>query len=168
MNKIEKQEILTNPVTQTTSVLLLDGDNVLLGIKKRGFATGKWNGFGGKKKDDETIEETADREVREEAGIKVRNLVQQAVLNCHHPGWTQEVNVYTTSEWEGTPEESDEMRPRWFPRDEIPYDQMWADAAIVLPLILEGKKLKANFYFDEHGTLLNTDNPAITLVETFE
>jgi len=33
---------------QTTLCLLIKEGEVLLGMKKRGFATGKWNGFGGK------------------------------------------------------------------------------------------------------------------------
>ena len=31
-----------------TLVFLRDGSKVLLGMKKRGFGAGKWNGFGGK------------------------------------------------------------------------------------------------------------------------
>ena len=34
---------------------------VLLGLKKRGFAEGRWNGFGGKVDPGETIEEAARR-----------------------------------------------------------------------------------------------------------
>lgn len=34
---------------------------VLLGMKKRGFGAGKWNGFGGKVQPGETIEEAARR-----------------------------------------------------------------------------------------------------------
>ncbi len=48
-----------------TLVFLLDGDRdrdrVLLGMKKRGFGAGKWNGFGGKVDPGETIVEAAAR-----------------------------------------------------------------------------------------------------------
>lgn len=37
--------------------------SILLGMKKRGFGTGKWNGFGGKVEATETISEAAKREV---------------------------------------------------------------------------------------------------------
>jgi 8-oxo-dGTP diphosphatase / 2-hydroxy-dATP diphosphatase len=154
MNKVEKKETLQKPVIQSTSVFIVDSEKVLLGMKKRGFATGKWNGFGGKGNDGEAIEDTARREVREESDLEVNDLVESAVLNCHHPSWTQEVHVYTTSHWEGTLEESDEMRPQWFSRDEIPYEQMWEDAAVWLPMILNGQKLKATLYFDSEGKLL--------------
>ena len=42
---------------------------VLLGMKKRGFGAGRWNGFGGKVRDGETIEEATKREMKEEVGI---------------------------------------------------------------------------------------------------
>ncbi|KAH8913941.1 hypothetical protein BT69DRAFT_56112 [Atractiella rhizophila] len=38
-------------------------NRVLLGLKKRGFATGKWNGFGGKVSAGERPEEAAIREL---------------------------------------------------------------------------------------------------------
>ena len=47
----------------------LVNERVLLGQKKRGFGMGKWNGYGGKAKEGETIERSARREFFEEAGI---------------------------------------------------------------------------------------------------
>ncbi|RHY63800.1 hypothetical protein DYB30_013281, partial [Aphanomyces astaci] len=45
---------------------------VLLGMKKRGFGEGKWNGFGGKVEvTDKTIEDAAAREMTEEACVDV-------------------------------------------------------------------------------------------------
>ncbi|XP_064232615.1 uncharacterized protein LOC135268091 isoform X5 [Aotus nancymaae] len=53
-----------NPGTMGTSrlytlVLVLQPQRVLLGMKKRGFGAGHWNGFGGKVQEGETIEEGA-------------------------------------------------------------------------------------------------------------
>ena len=44
-----------------TLVLVIEGDRILLGLKKRGFGEGWWNGFGGKINHNETIEEAAKR-----------------------------------------------------------------------------------------------------------
>lgn len=44
-----------------TLVLVHDATKVLLGMKKRGFGVGRWNGFGGKVEPNETIEEAAKR-----------------------------------------------------------------------------------------------------------
>ena len=43
--------------------------SVLLGMKKRGFGVGKWNGFGGKVENGETVFDGAMRELQEECSI---------------------------------------------------------------------------------------------------
>ena len=45
----------------TLGLIYQDG-KVLLGYKKRGFGEGWWNGFGGKVKVEESIEDAAKRE----------------------------------------------------------------------------------------------------------
>lgn len=44
-----------------TLVLVVQPGRVLLGMKKRGFGAGRWNGFGGKVQSGETIEDAARR-----------------------------------------------------------------------------------------------------------
>ena len=44
-----------------TLLFVLKPGQVLLGLKKRGFGEGRWNGFGGKVQPDEAIEEAAIR-----------------------------------------------------------------------------------------------------------
>ena len=46
-----------------------DKKRILLGMEKRGFGKGRWNGFGGKLLEEETVEEAACREINEEIGI---------------------------------------------------------------------------------------------------
>jgi len=47
---------------------------ILLGMKKRGHGEGKWNGFGGKVEEGETIEEATRRETKEESGVEVEEI----------------------------------------------------------------------------------------------
>ena len=47
-----------------TLIYVLKDDVVLLGMKKRGFGVGRWNGFGGKVMDGEDIAAGAKRYVR--------------------------------------------------------------------------------------------------------
>ena len=63
-------------------------------------------------------------------------------------------HLYVASEWQGEPTESDEMKPEWFDIQSIPYDKMFPDDKYWLPLILEGRKIKAYFDFDEEWNLL--------------
>lgn len=44
-----------------TLVLVVQPERILLGMKKRGFGAGRWNGFGGKVEEGETIEDGAKR-----------------------------------------------------------------------------------------------------------
>ena len=59
---------------------------VLLGLKKRGFGEGKLNGFGGKVKENETIEQAALRELEEETGLTDIPLAEfgRVIVNNRH------------------------------------------------------------------------------------
>jgi len=46
-------------------------------MKKRGFGVGKWNGYGGKLDEGESIEQCAIRELEEECSIISHNMVRK-------------------------------------------------------------------------------------------
>lgn len=160
-NLIKYKETLTSPLRQATLCFLLKDNQILLAMKKRGFAEGKWNGAGGKPANiDKDIEATAIRETFEEIGVIPKSLQQMAVLNFYFldkSEWSQQVIVYTTKKWMGNPSESEEMAPKWFDINEIPYDQMWEDDKFWLPQILKGIKIEANFLFNKEQKMLEKD-----------
>ena len=57
-----------------TLYIITRDERVLLGMKKRGFGEGRWNGFGGKLHEGETCEEAALRELEEESGLKATSM----------------------------------------------------------------------------------------------
>src|SRR3989338_869156 len=131
-----------------TLCLLRKHDKLLLGMKKQGFGSGKYNGFGGKVEMGETVEEAAKREVVEEVGITVHSFSKTAELNFHFPHkpeWNCLVHVFLTEDWTGEPVESNEMRPEWFAINSLPYAQQWADDAYWIPPVLEGKFVNGTF-----------------------
>ena len=154
-------------MTQTTLCLLIrknqDGEELLLAMKKRGFGKGKWNGVGGKEdpeKGDTDVTKTAVRETEEEIGVKIKKMEKVAVLSFYYPykkGWDQDVHVFLVRDWQGEPVESEEMLPKWFKMNEIPFKEMWDDDRYWLPKILEGKKLKAKFTFCPGEKVINED-----------
>ena len=132
---------------------------VLLGMKKRAFGQGRWNGFGGKVEEGETIEEATKRECLEEAGIRVKEIFPLGVINFEFQDNPEilEVHISKAKEFEGEPQESDEMKPQWFDTLEIPFKSMWPDDCYWLPLFLKDKKFQGRFLFDDKHTILDYD-----------
>ncbi len=142
-----------------TLIFLLRDNELLLGLKKRGFAQGKLNGFGGKVENGESIESATARELREECGVRVdlADLKPVARLEFFFPAkpeWGQVVHVFVAKRWQGEPVETDEMQPMWVKTNAIPFERMWADDTYWLPLVLQGKRIEATFtYEDDNETV---------------
>jgi 8-oxo-dGTP diphosphatase/2-hydroxy-dATP diphosphatase len=130
--------------------MIVKNKRILLGMKKRGFGAGRYNGFGGKVEPAETIHEAAVRELKEEAGITVRDLDRVGVLTFTFDSNDDmlEVHIFKATDFAGEAGESEEMVPEWFALSRIPYDRMWSDDRIWLPYLLAGKKFTGAFHFD--------------------
>lgn len=141
----------------STLCLVVKDGRILLGMKKRGFGAGRWNGFGGKVEAGETIEEGAKRETEEESGIVVDQMERVGIHEFEftsRPGEILEAHVFRIDTWTEDPRETEEMRPQWFTLDAIPYDEMWAGDIHWIPVFLAGKKFRTKFLFGENDTLL--------------
>lgn len=128
-------------------------------MKKRGFGAGRWNGFGGKVSDGETIENAAKREIQEEVGIKVENLNKVGIIDFKFNGNPEilQVHIFKAVSFSGEPTESEEMKPQWWHIGEIPFEKMWPDDIHWMPLFLDGKKFKGKFLFGESDTILEQE-----------
>ena len=150
METTAKPKILTLCLTKEEGMLLL-------GMKKRGFGEGRWNGFGGKVEEGETIIEAAIREMKEESGLMVKDLEEVGVVNFNFldTGKILEVHIFNVLSYGGSIMETEEMSPKWFNLDEIPFADMWPDDIYWMPLFLKGNKFKGEFVFENNDKILS-------------
>lgn len=150
----------THPDIRRTLLFLRRDNEILLAMKKRGFGEGLYNGVGGKLEVGETIEQALLRETREEIGVVPMNYTKVAELDFIQDAqtddpWHMYVYAYLCDEWQGEPAESEEMAPKWFALEDIPYSEMWQDDEFWLPMVLTGDKVTGMFTFDENDKLLS-------------
>lgn len=139
---------------------------VLLGLKKRGFGAGFFNGFGGKvEASDASVAAAAVRELAEESGLVA---CEAALRRCgtlvfHFDSNPQpwRVAVYELREWAGEAVETEEMAPEWTPEAAIPYDKMWADDALWYPHFLAGRAFQGTFWFRDTTRLVGHSLAAV-------
>ena len=138
---------------ETTLLYLRRDDEILLAKKKRGFAKDKYNGVGGKIEDNETPEEAMIRECEEEISVKPIKYEKVGIIEYdeYYKGKREQiiVHVYISTKWNGDAKESDEMSPRWFNINGLPYNEMIGDDPYWLPTVLKGNKVNAFFKFDK-------------------
>lgn len=153
---------------ETTLLLLRKENEILLAMKKRGFGVGKYNGVGGKLEPNESPEEAMLRESQEEINIIPTEYEKMGVIEFIEYIKEEKTNLkfhlYIATKWEGIPSESEEMKPVWFSIENIPYENMFADDKYWLPLILENKKVKAFFEFDEKWNLIKKEINEVEIV----
>lgn len=130
--------------------IVIENNKILLGMKKRGFGVGKWNGFGGKLLAGEQIEDSLIREFKEECGIVVSINKKIGQMDFHIKGdqIVKRVHIFMCILVKGKPQETEEMRPEWFDLNVIPYENMWSSDAIWYPYMLLGKSFKGDLWFE--------------------
>lgn len=139
----------------TLGTIVRDNE-ILLGMKKRGFGAGRWNGFGGKLLKGELVDEALKREFKEEASVDILDFKKMGVIDFEFKDDSAilEVHIYKILEYEGEPVETEEMKPKWFEIDKIPYESMWPDDPYWLPLFLKDKKFGGKILFKDQNTIL--------------
>jgi 8-oxo-dGTP diphosphatase/2-hydroxy-dATP diphosphatase len=139
--------------------LIIEGDRVLLGMKKRGFGEGRWNGFGGKVHPNETNEEAMKRELFEETGLKALKLEDYGKIEFEFENDPVhlELHFFRINSYTGEAIETEEMKPQWFSINEIPYDKMWPVDRQWMELFVKQKKFGGKVLYKDKNTLLKAE-----------
>lgn len=124
------------------------GREVLLGLKRTGFGRGRVVALGGKVDGDESDLDAAVREVQEESGIVLHRSDLRPAGRISwsfpaRPAWNMQSALFTADAEHGTPVPCDEIEPRWYPVEAIPWEAMWKDAPHWLPVLLAGRHVEA-------------------------
>ena len=137
-----------------TLALAVEGNKVLLAEKMSGWRKGIFNGIGGKVDPGETIDAAMIRETQEESLITPTEFKKVGIINFELFNRSGEpevmiVHAYLVTKWQGEPKETTEMRPVWFDKTSLPFDNMWDSDKKFIPLLLANKKIIGNIKFDK-------------------
>ena len=137
------------PKDRAVLTFIRSAGRLLLIIKKRGLGRGKVNAPGGRIEPGETPEQAAVRETREEVGLTPLGLRPAGQLEfAFTDGYALRCQVFTATGFHGELTETDEAAPFWCDEGELPYDLMWADDRLWIPLLLAGRPFEGRFVFE--------------------
>lgn len=112
---------------------------------------GKWNGLGGKLEPGETPEECARREIREESGLNVSDLVFKGIITF--PGFSNEEDWYTfifvANSMEGDLIDSPEGVLRWIDDRDLLGLELWEGDRIFIPWLDRPGFFSGKFIYKE-------------------
>lgn len=142
-------------IIQYTLIFVRNKSKILLGLKLRGLGVDKWNGFGGKIEENETIAQGALRELQEECSLSSDSLKHIGVVMYEvlHQARIDEIHIFTTNDYSGTLTESEEMEPKWFDIDDIPYEKMWPHAKVWFSHMLNDEYFLAHLIYKDEKTI---------------
>jgi len=141
-------------VILATLVYLQKDDKTLMiypADHKHDLYKGKWNGLGGKLNEEETPEEGAIREVKEESGLEVHSLKLKGILTFPKVDRKNDwyIFVYTSNDFSGKIRESSEGKLQWVETSKLLELNLWEGDYIFLPWLFKNKFFSARFVYDE-------------------
>ncbi len=138
---------MENQFKQGAVCFLVRNDETLLVLVENSPTNRKWNGIGGMIETGESPEEAVIREIGEETYLKVdkSSLKKAATIRTLSTLETFELHVFLADKWAGQLRIKDQSLKefRWFPKANLPYDQMFPGNDQWLPKVLAGKLVRS-------------------------
>jgi len=121
------------PVLIVTAGLIFRGEKFLITQRPSGdpFA-GKWEFPGGKKQDNETLEDCLAREIREELNIEIDVQKQLTIVNHEYQNFFIQLHVFRCIHISGTPEADQGQKWKWISPEQMRnFDFLEADRIVI-------------------------------------
>lgn len=133
---------------QNTTLCYIEKDGSYLMLlrnkKKDDLNEGKWIGVGGHFLEDESPEECLIREVREETGLTLNSFLLRSVVTFVSDKYeTEQMFLYTSTDFSGELIDCDEGELRWIDKKEMYDIPLWEGDKIFLKLMDENQDLFA-------------------------
>ncbi len=141
---------------EATLGFLIKEGKIWLAIKTRNIGKDRWNGYGGGvEPEDKNLVGCLQRETKTESTVEINESSAEkvAIIDFHNTMSNGEtfickVHIYLVRDWHGIPQATEEMAtPTNFEISKLPLDNMMPADKEWLPMILEGKKLIAEYYY---------------------
>ncbi len=119
--------------------------------KENDYHEGKWNGLGGKFELGESPEECAVREVKEEAGLTVKNLEMKGFITFPLFDGKEDWHVFlfVIKDFQGELIESPEGELKWIENDKLTEINLWEGDKHFIPWFFEDKFFSAKFVYKD-------------------
>ncbi|MCZ7603403.1 MAG: 8-oxo-dGTP diphosphatase [Melioribacteraceae bacterium] len=118
--------------------------------KENDYHEGKWNGLGGKFELGESPEDCAIREIKEEAGLTVKNIIMKGFITFPlfdgKDDW--HVFLFVIDKFEGDLIDSPEGELDWIDNDKLSEINLWEGDKIFIPWLFEDKFFSAKFNYE--------------------
>jgi len=119
--------------------------------KENDYHHGKWNGLGGKLERGESPEECAIREIKEESGLIVKDIVLKGMITFPlfdgKDDWY--VFLFVTDSFEGELIESNEGNLAWIPNEKLTKINLWDGDKIFIPWLSGDRFFSAKFNYND-------------------
>ena len=118
--------------------------------KENDYHEGKWNGLGGKLEPGESPEDCGIREIKEEAGLTIRNPRMHGFITFPNFDEVDDwyVFIFTAKDFEGKLIDSPEGILGWIPNDELTSLNLWDGDKIFLEWLFQDKFFSSKFNYE--------------------
>ena len=155
---------MDKPIRKAVRCFLIKDNKVVVTKYKEGNKkAGYYEIPGGKIEEGETPEQTAIREMKEETGLKIKNLKNKGKMIIEYPDRIFDFDVFLCNESEGKPQNFEENTSEWIEikellkKEKILSNIMILDRFFIKGLIDEQCKFKIWIQVDEEENILGVN-----------